>query len=149
MAGRGPAPKDPEKRIRRNAAPDVTDIPKTARARRAPKLPPKDGDETWHPATVRWYQVWRRSPQASTFTTTDWQRLHMMAPLVDEYFHEPKTALLAEIRLNEAKLGATPEDRQRLKVRIVEEEEPQVDRGPSSRERKDPRLALIAGGKKA
>jgi hypothetical protein len=42
----------------------------------------------------------------------------MLAPLVEQYHEEPKTALLAEIRLNEERLGATVADRQRLRMRL-------------------------------
>jgi hypothetical protein len=64
----------------------------------------------------------------------------MLAPLIEQYFVEPSRQTLAEIRLNEAKLGATAEDRERLRWRI--EEPPDTDDEPQrapSRERKDPR----------
>ncbi|MGH3762943.1 hypothetical protein [Actinophytocola sp.] len=59
------------------------------------------------------------SPQAQAFTVTDWQRLHMLAPLVDQYFAEPRKELLAEIRLNEGLLGATHVDRLRARITIT------------------------------
>ncbi len=51
----------------------------------------------------------------------------MLAPLVEQYFAEPKTGLLAEIRLNEERLGATVADRMRLRMRLPG---PQTDTKP-------------------
>jgi hypothetical protein len=69
----------------------------------------------------------------------------MLAPLVDEYFRAPTKELLAEIRLNEAKLGATPEDRQRLRWKIDPPAGEELgDAKPSARTREDPRRRLAA-----
>jgi hypothetical protein len=81
------------------------------------------------------------------FTATDWQRLHMLAPLVEQYFAEPKQALLAEIRLNEQLLGATVVDRQRARMRITAEPSSAgaTRRGPTGRSKPDPRrLAVVS-----
>ncbi|MPZ84009.1 MAG: hypothetical protein GEV28_27895 [Actinophytocola sp.] len=43
----------------------------------------------------------------------------MLAPLVDQYFNEPRKDLLAEIRLNEGLLGATHVDRLRARITIT------------------------------
>lgn len=80
---------------------------------RGPELPGKYG-----PETVAWYDNWRRSAQAQLFISTDWQRLIMLAPLVDAYYRVPSTAMLGEIRLNEERLGATYVDRMRAKIRV-------------------------------
>lgn len=42
----------------------------------------------------------------------------MLAPLVQAYFAEPTTKLLAEIRLNEGLLGATHADRLRARIKV-------------------------------
>jgi len=42
----------------------------------------------------------------------------MLAPLVEAYWQDPKPALLAEIRLNEERLGATVRDRQSLRMTV-------------------------------
>ncbi|MFE6379218.1 phage terminase small subunit [Streptomyces roseolus] len=76
------------------------------------------------PRTLNWYETWRRAPQAGAFVPTDWQRLHMLAPLVDLFFLEPSVKLLSEIRLNESLLGATHADRLRARIKI----EPQTSR---------------------
>jgi hypothetical protein len=121
---------------------------------RAPVLPRR---RAMLPATRAWYDTWARSPQASQFMATDWQRLHLLAMLVEDIFRtdDPKLRkeLLGELRLQEAKLGATPEDRLRLRWRLGEakgEEErgqKQAARKQPSRKRGDPRLELIEGGK--
>lgn len=76
----------------------------------------------------------------------------MIAPLVDAFWaaEDPKVAkeLLGEIRLNEAKLGATPEDRLRLRWRMAKtlsaDEGGESAAEPSPR-RADPRLQLVKG----
>ena len=150
MAGRGNTiPKDPEKRQRKNAAPETTDL--DAAPVTAPRLL---GSSKLLPETRAWYRVWCGSPQAKQFIATDWQRLHMLAKLV-ELFHrtespEQAKQLLGEIRLNEQKLGGTPEDRLRLRWRLrdADQADERANRSAPapSRKRRDPRLQLVAGG---
>ena len=142
MAGRGPIPKDPEKRVRRNKVPDSVEL-EAGKTGDAPPLPGADG---YREETRVWYRTWCESPQGTQFVATDWQRLHMLAPLVDAFFDQAAPAdqrqrLLGEIRLNEQRLGATPEDRQRLRWNL---RPPAVtpERKPSRR-RSDPRLKLV------
>jgi hypothetical protein len=92
----------------------------------APELP---FSGRYSQATCDWYGTWCRSPQAGTFTPTDWQRLHMIAPLVNEYWVEPSPKLMAEIRLNESLLGATHVDRLRGRIKV---EKPRPDSGSGS-----------------
>ncbi|WP_436776036.1 hypothetical protein [Yinghuangia sp. YIM S09857] len=42
----------------------------------------------------------------------------MLAPLVEAYWTDPKPSILAEIRLNEERLGATVRDRQALRMTV-------------------------------
>ncbi|GAB1818243.1 phage terminase small subunit [Herbidospora sp. RD11066] len=115
MAGRGPAPK--ENAVRRNAVdlshlegdPDVPD--------RMRKVFKRDG---YSVATQRWWDTWAESDQAESFKATDWQRLQMLAPLVEAYFRRPGHNALAEIRQNESLLGATVTDRMRLRMNKAE-----------------------------
>lgn len=126
MAGRGPAPKaqharerDTKRRISDKAAILVDDG-----ELRGPELQELTGRAEWPEAVLRWFTGWRTSPQAAVFLGTDWTRLGMLAYLVEEYLLEAKGPLLAEIRLNEERLGATVADRQRL--RFVVETAPQL-----------------------
>ena len=146
MAGRGPAPKDKAKRTRRNAAPAEQQLPAAPKVK-APALP---GARKYLAATRAWYATWASSPQAAMFTGTEWQRLHMLAPLVDLYFRKPAPNVLGEIRLNEAKLGATADDRLRLRWTIADPGDPNAAPTPPaapSRRRGDPRLKLVEGGR--
>jgi hypothetical protein len=114
MPGRGPVPKAQHQRERdtkRRQADSVT--VSDDGVLRGPELV-----GAYSASTFDWYETWRTAPQAALFEATDWQRLQMMAPLVDTYFRAPSTAALAEIRLNEERLGATYVDRQRAKIRI-------------------------------
>lgn len=122
MAGRGTPPNS------RNAQPMGSPV----------AAPPLPDAEAYSERTRQWYETWVASPQAAAFTVTDWQRLAMLAPLVEAYFAAPSRNLFAEIRLNESKLGATPEDRLRLSWRL-DAPPPDGPAGERSRDRPDPR----------
>ncbi|MFD7646336.1 hypothetical protein ACFV5M_01540 [Streptomyces albidoflavus] len=125
MAGRGPAPKDPSKRRRRNAVEPETVITPDDELR-GPELPEgvlgvntKTGELVeWHPRTLAWWQTWRESPQAQTFTPTDWEFLIDTALMHHSMWDKGQWTLAAEVRLRAAKFGATPEDRARLKLKV-------------------------------
>ena len=114
MAGRGPAPKDRSRRIR----PGKDHVPQSVVSPddevRGPELP--EGED-WPAQTRRWWETWRRSPQAQTFTDTDWDFLLDTAVLHAQLWNGHMTAA-AELRLRVAKFGATPEDRARLRLQI-------------------------------
>ena len=81
MAGRGPAPKDPSRRARRNADPAALRVI-TAEPAAQPDLPSfhveKDGELVefrWPARTEEWWQMWGESPLAAEFTSTDWSEL--------------------------------------------------------------------------
>ena len=120
-----PLPKDPSQRVRRNKDERLS-------LARDGEVRGPDPSEEWHPDTVIWWETWRRSIQSQLFEDTDWSRLRMMSRVVDR-FHSDKMSpnaqkeLLAEIRQNEQKLGATLEDRIRLKLDIRDAEQRQVD----------------------
>lgn len=87
-----------------------------------PELPQgvlPDG-EAWHPQTVALWADLRRSPllrdePALTWTyLLDTAVLHHRLWAHGEYRHAP------ELRLRLAKIAATPEDRQRMKIKIAE-----------------------------
>jgi hypothetical protein len=114
MAGRGPAPKNPAARRRRNPDPVPTQVVEEDGEVRGPELP----DEfEWPPATVRWWETWRTSAQATTFTPTDWEFL-LDTALLHAAFWSGETGVGAELRLRVAKFGATPEDRARMRLQV-------------------------------
>lgn len=90
---------------------------------RGPELDELTGVDSWSPPTRAWFATWRRSPQSQVFEATDWQRLGMIAYLVEDYFGgAADRGLMAEIRQNEERLGATFTDRQRARMRITDPE---------------------------
>lgn len=118
------APK--ENRRRRNApAHDKILLSRDGEVR-GPELSELTSRDDWHPLVVKWYETWRRSPQAQAFESTDWMRLGILAPLVERYALRPSASALSEIRQNEERLGATVVDRMRARMVIEESEDAQV-----------------------
>lgn len=129
MAGQGPPPKPSDQRRRRNAEAAGTVLPADGYHGPSPDLPPKGGRARWTVRTLAWYQTWRTAPQAATFGPTDWLHLHDTAFVVDEYYRGD-LKLAGELRLRMGKLGATPEDRLRLRMAYGQ---PEVGTGAAPR----------------
>lgn len=115
MPGRGPAPKNPDERRRRNAEEPVTHLASDDTVR-GPELP--NGPD-WPDQTRDWWETWRKSAQASTFTDTDWSFL-LDTAILHMRFWDGEASVAGELRLRVAKFGATPEDRARLKISVGE-----------------------------
>lgn len=126
MAGRGPAPTDGPKLGRYQSPLDEGAVEVPAGSFDPPKLPYY---REYKYQTKHWWDTWLASPQVATFTGTDWQRLLMLAPLVESYYRlmgapEQRGAitnamkLMTEIRMNESLLGATHLDRLRGRIKI-------------------------------
>lgn len=132
MAGRGPAPKDPSKRARRNADPIPQRIVEVTRAER--RGLPEDvlADEQWHPATVRWWQRWCDSPLSAEWTEVDWSELEVCALLHHRFMDGHDTKLAAELRQRMAKFGATAEDRARLRIVFADADKKESERPTST-----------------
>ena len=149
MAGKGPKPKDPSSRARTNKSVIATKIlTPTPIGCLQPNLP--DGIE-WTERTVVWWKMWAAQPQAALFMDSDWEFL-LDTALIHSKFWSGEMNLAAELRLRVAKLGATLEDRDRLKMQFATTDEV-VERVKSRRERmsskqpvksKDPRLTLVS-----
>jgi len=91
---------------------------------RGPDLPDgvlPDGED-WHQRTLVWWTTWRRSPQAQTFTATDWDFLIDTALMHHTMWSKGRWEFASELRLRAAKFGATPEDRARLRMQITTED---------------------------
>lgn len=124
MAGRGPAPKDPSTRARRNAGPAplrTVDAQTIEPQALSDDLLP-EGD-VWHPATVRWWRRWCESNLVGDLLPVDWSELEACAVLHHEYMRKRSFTLASELRLRMAKFGATPEDRARLRIQVVAADE--------------------------
>jgi hypothetical protein len=125
MAGRGPAPsKDRSQRVRPGkGVPETTTVASDEQLR-GPALPDDAIPEPWHPRTQAWWDTWRRSPQAQTFTETDWDFLLDTALMHHTMWLKGRWEFASELRLRAAKFGATPEDRARLRMQIAPSPEP-------------------------
>ncbi len=137
-----PIPKNPEDRQRRNKPGEFVELPAATQVV-VPEMP--EGD--WCAATVRWWESWRRSPQAARFGETAWRRLEMLVPLVEDYCESRSLKILAELRLNERALGGMPEDMQRLRWRFADvgsEAKPTTQKKRAKRN--DPRKSCLKSG---
>lgn len=141
MPGRGPAPKDPNKRARRNKDPQpfkVIQVDPTAQ----PELPDfdvtvkQDGELVserfeWPERTRAWWRMWADSPLSEDFTSTDWNEL-LDTALLHAKFWGGNMGVAAELRLRVAKFGATPEDRARLRIQFAAADQADAKRKPPS-----------------
>ncbi|MFJ5089981.1 hypothetical protein [Streptomyces sp. NPDC088674] len=152
MAGMGPPPKDPGRRARANrdavaqtvlrheaaAAPDLPDF----------RINSDDGlvEFVWPERTREWWEMWKASPQAEHFGSTDWEFL-LDTALIHAKVWSGDTAALPELRLRVAKFGATMEDRARLRMVFAAADEADAKRpaGVSARERYG-KLRALPGG---
>lgn len=118
MAGRGPQPKPPGRKAGHSKDPNPTTVLRFEHAE-APELP---SGFDWPARTREWFQVWKNSPQAEHFGSTDWDFL-LDTAMVHAEFWAGNTAVGAELRLRVAKFGATPEDRARLRMQFAQADE--------------------------
>lgn len=132
MAGFGnTVPKDPSKRARRNKAPELRDVPIVPTE---PYDLPDDllpDGEAWHPATLRWWKSWCESPLAAELPENDWRELEATAVLHHEFMRKRSFTLASELRLRMQLFGATPLDRQRLRIAVSTADEKDFASGRS------------------
>lgn len=159
MAGRGPQPKDPDQRARRNKDPIPMRVLQGGKHGQ-PDLPefmgyrtefrPVEGQEDregievgipWPSPTVAWWAMWGESPLAEGFIAADWSFL-LDTALLHAAVWRGDTKAAAELRLRVAKFGQTPEDRARLRITFAsagsaeEKQQGATPTGGGSRERR-------------
>lgn len=141
---RGPLPKDPALRQRRNKPSTRAVLTMPTERKRAPSLPPRSDDQKWHALTLSWWRSVWHSPMASEYLEADVKgRLYRLAVLVDRFWVRPDIKLDAQICHNEAALGLSPMDRRRLQWTVEKAEQEQRKRhAPSSIDQDDPRKLL-------
>ena len=153
MAGRGPAPKDPQRRARTNADPIPLRVIHATPVVQ-PDLPEFDVEVSrdgavvsqrfeWPPRTRDWWRMWADSPLSAEFTSTDWSEL-LDTAVLHAQFWRGDTKVAGELRLRVAKFGATPEDRARLRITFAAADDAEGKRErrvPSSRDRRGPLTA--------
>ena len=118
MPGMGPPPSENRRRVNADTFTPTDTVAADGRTR-GPAL---KGD--YSAATRAWYATWRKSPQSLVFTATDWQRLTMLARVVEAFFDSGDVKLLTEIRQNESLLGATHVDRLRGRLKVNQSTKP-------------------------
>lgn len=154
MAGNGPPPKDPSRRARANKDGIAQTVLRFEKAE-PPELPDfriNSGDDgliefVWPERTREWWELWKASPQAEHFGSTDWEFL-LDTALIHAKVWSGDTSALAELRLRVAKFGATMEDRARLRMVFAAADEADAKRptaGTSAKERYG-RLRALPGG---
>lgn len=120
MAGHGPAPTG--KRSRSRDEQPVTELVATGELY-GPELPdPKVAlpkGEKWHPQTVAFWDSLRRSPLMANEDELSWSVLVDTALMHHKMWQNGRWDFAAELRLRLAKYGATPEDKARLRIKVV------------------------------
>lgn len=117
---RGPAPKPPHLRQRRNRTPGARTLEATSPTvrRRVPPLPKRPATENWHAEVRTWWRVLWASPMAAEYLDADVGGLYCLAELYQRRWTEADTKalvpIIAEIRHQEVRFGLTPIDRTRL-----------------------------------
>lgn len=139
---KGPPPKDPTLRQRRNRATTAATLPAEGHRRRVPPLPKHR--KRWHAMTVAWWRdVWR-SPMATEFAKADTHQLFVVAELLERFWRKPNAALAKEVRLAAQAFGLNPLDRRRLQWELPREEEPARVEAAPAEPTVDPRSILRA-----
>lgn len=139
MPGRGPAPKDPSRRVRNSGKGGELRVLEVS-ASEAPDLPPlrvPDSDTgvlrsfDWPDQTLMWWRAWIDSPLSDDWTAVDWAFMLETAYLHAQFWMgEAKYA--QELRLRMAKVGATAEDRARLRVQFNQADKSDEGRAATS-----------------
>lgn len=152
MPGRGAAPAPTRASKKQKAPMDVIKADGELRGFPLPKeaLYDEENDtfDEWHPMTVRWWDAWRRSPQAARMMSDpDWYALLDTALIHHHMWMNHKWEFASEVRLRVAKFGATPEDRARLRMEIeVPEEYPVGNKTGNAVTSLDSRRQRLANG---
>lgn len=137
VAGRGPAPKDPSQRARRNRDPIAMRVVVSDPVPQ-PVLPTlmveADGglvEFVWPAVTLEWWRMWGEDPLAAEFRASDWSFLADTA-LIHARYWLGDLRLAGELRLRLEKFGATQADRARLRITYAAADEADEKRHVSS-----------------
>lgn len=143
MAGKGFAPKPPEKRVGHSKDPHGMKVVH-AEPTKQPPLPKTlpEGDP-WPPQTQSWWAMWGASPLTAEFIDNDWAEL-LDTALIHARLWQGDTKVAAELRLRTAKHGATAEDRARLRIQFATADEAEEKREKATRSARDRRGPLEA-----
>lgn len=119
--------KPPEERQRRNAHQYARQSLVKDGQLRGPSLP-DDYHDDWCPATIRFWDDFRASPNAKICTDADWESLLVAAMLHNRIWKgqyrtgAEMTSLSKELRTRMAPYGYTYEDRLKFNIEIIDED---------------------------
>lgn len=141
---RGPAPKSPELRQRRNRQVTRATLPSVEQSAQneVPALYSRDKPtEVWHPRVLAWWNAIWKSPMASEWLDADVSGLvYRTAELQQDFWTADdaagRVAVETRIAKNEERLGLSPIDRRRLQW--------EIERGDEASERTTKRRAAKA-----
>ncbi len=123
MAGRGPAPKEPDQR-RRGAKPqrgEWVDISAPARPV-LPTLTSVEKGRKWDARTRRAWEAWRQDAATSMYGPAEVAAAIELAYLFDDFVVYGPASAAPELRLRMDGLGLTPKGKRDLRWRVVDEE---------------------------
>jgi hypothetical protein len=142
VAGKGRAPKDVgglagHGAVKARAAGTTTYVGERVPQPPLPVLyvPGKGGKRVrfaWPAATRRWWANWAAEPMAERFRPTDWDFLLDTALIHARVWGAGDLSMMNELRLRVGKMGATAEDRARLRVTYASPEQDDDEPAPSS-----------------
>jgi hypothetical protein len=142
VAGKGPTPKDVDQlaghgRAKARSAGTKVFVADAVRQPPLPVLylPGKAGKKVrfvWPAATKRWWANWAAEPMADRFRSTDWDFLMDTALIHARVWGDGDLSMMGELRLRVAKMGATAEDRARLKITYAPDEDESTPQQHSS-----------------
>ena len=118
--GRLPQDRLSRPRDERRRAAEITTVQAAGDDKLAGPDLPALADEQWHPATVRLWEDLRRNPILRDEPALTWCFLVDTAMLHHRMWAHGEYRHAAELRLRLAKVAATPEDRQRMKIKIAD-----------------------------
>jgi hypothetical protein len=123
VPGRGPSPKAPEQRRRRNAPSggewiDLPPVPKPAKDKPLPALPKRPAHlGPWSARTRAAWAAWREDPATTQYTSGDVAAAIELAWLFEDCVRSPTSRLASEIRLRTDGLGLSAKGKRDLRWR--------------------------------
>lgn len=121
MAVTGPAPKQSKRRQN----PDTFAWISVAN-RPFGGISPELDASVWPDATLAWWETIRQMPHCVLWSKSDWE-FALETAAIHAAFQQGDLKQAPELRLRAAKMGITYEDRMKLRIRYVDEEEPAAE----------------------
>lgn len=128
MAGRGPAPKDPAARARRNAVQRGEWLELPAQGEAPPGMPASAGEAGWLQATADAWVAWWSDPAATQWGPAQQNAVLELLVLTDQFWRG-KTGVANEMRLRQDALGLTEKGKRDLRWRVPAVSEGENDDG--------------------